>query len=79
MEIRSKHINTTTHRTVIRGLDLDKLVAKAVAEKAGIDIDAPHVDFKVWIKREDASLRGSEAVAEVEIIEDLSLLPGVAK
>ncbi len=79
MEIRSKHTNTTTHRAVIRGVELDKLVAKVIAEKAGIDIDAPHVDFKVWIKREDPGIRGSEAVAEVEIIEDLNLLPGAAK
>lgn len=79
MEIRAKHSNTTTHRTVIRGLELDKLVAKAVAEQVGIDIDAAHVDFKVWIKREDPNMRGSEAVAEVEIIEDLNMLPGVAK
>ena len=75
MEIRAKHSNTTTHRTVIRGLELDKLVA----EQVGIDIDAAHVDFKVWIKREDPNMRGSEAVAEVEIIEDLNMLPGVAK
>lgn len=79
MEIRSKHTNITTHRTVIRGLALDKLVAKNVAEQLNIDIDAAHVDYKVWIKREDRVGSGSEPVAEVEIIEDLNLLPGVAK
>ena len=75
MEIRAYTTNTKTHRTVVRGIELDKLVAEVVASKAGIDINADHVDFKVWIKRDDRVGSGSEPVAEVEIIEDLSKLP----
>ena len=68
-----QQIGGYTH--LLQDLIMDKLVAEAVALKAGIDINADHVDFKVWIKRDDRVGSGSEPVAEVEIIEDLSKLP----
>lgn len=60
------HAQTTT--TTLAGDELKRVIAQAVAQAAGIDLDAAGVEQKVWLTtRPVTGTAGSEHVAEVTI------------
>ncbi|WP_409264494.1 hypothetical protein [Pseudomonas sp. KCJK9000] len=60
------HTQTTT--ASLAGDDLKRVIAQAVAQAAGIDLDAAGVEQKVWLTtRPVTGTAGSEHVAEVTI------------
>lgn len=60
------HVQTTT--TTLVGDELKRVIAQAVAQAAGIDLDAAGVEQKVWFTtRAVTGTAGSEHVAEVTI------------
>lgn len=60
------HVQTTT--TTLAGDELKRVIAQAVAQAAGIDLDAAGVEQKVWFTtRAVTGTAGSEHVAEVTI------------
>ena len=60
------HAQTTT--ASLAGDELKRVIAQAVAQAAGIDLDAAGVEQKVWITTRPVSgTAGSEHVAEVTI------------
>lgn len=77
LEINSTRVDEVRHRARLDEAQLHALIAQAVAEQAGVDLQAGNVRIeRIWLRCDSSSInRGAEYSAEVELVEDVSQLP----
>ena len=65
---------TINHRRIFARLkesEIHDILIKAVAEKAGFEVDLKETDIKVIISKVDKGAKGFESYAEITLINDL--------
>jgi hypothetical protein len=78
VKVNAYRTNTTTHRAVIKGSDLEQLIATHVATAAGVDINHDAVRAQCHITSRMGNY-GSETEAVVTITVDNERFDGVAE